>query len=252
MILVVLLQKKMRNSTNYFFTNLAFSDLLVALFCIFQNLTSNLQRAWPFGGLMCKMYYFTQTMSYTASVFTMVVISIERYIAICYPLKSKKIFQMRNFQVCIMMVWILSGILCSPNLMLYGVRQLQHDKFTGEVCVLQKLQKLVNNTRIFNIINFVLLFLFPMTLMSFLYIRLGLKLRSRRFCCADFKKKKISEYLTCTESSLVSENNGNQTVVVERGWSSPKCVLKSNDYPLADFKDDFARIYQQSKNLTKD
>lgn len=247
-ILVVLLQKKMRTSTNFFFTNLAFSDLLVALFCIFQNLTSNLQRAWPFGGLMCKMYYFTQTMSYTASIFTMVIISIERYIAICYPLKSKKIFQMRNFQVCILLVWLLSAILCSPNLMLYGVRQIR----SGEVCVLQKLQQLVTNTRIFNIINFVLLFLFPMILMSFLYIRLCLKLRTKSFTFIELKKKKINEFFICTESSLISDtnnNNNNSSLLMDGSWSTSKCILKRNNYSLSDFKEDFSRIYQQSKSL---
>uniref|UniRef100_T1K4P3 G-protein coupled receptors family 1 profile domain-containing protein n=1 Tax=Tetranychus urticae TaxID=32264 RepID=T1K4P3_TETUR len=178
-ILVVILQKKMRNSTNFFFTNLAFSDLCVGLFCIFQDLSSFLQPTWSFGVIMCKMYHFTQTMSYTASIFTMVIISIERYIAICYPIRAKKVLQMRNFRLSIAMVWILSAIICAPNLWMYGViGVINRSGGTDEICMLQKL---LYNIRFFNVINALLLFLLPMILMSFLYIRLGLKLKCRRF-----------------------------------------------------------------------
>lgn len=79
--------------------------------------------------------------------------------------------------------------------------------------------------------------------MSFLYIRLGLKLRTKKFNFSEVKKRRVNEYIICTESSLVSDGNGNKTVV-DREWSSPKCPLKKN-YSLTDFKDDFSRIYQQ-------
>jgi len=243
-ILVVMLQKKMRTSTNYFFTNLAFSDLCVALFCIFQDLTSILRPVWPFGQLLCKMYHFTQTMSYTASIFTMVIISIERYIAICYPIKAKKVLQMRNFQFCILMVWILSAALCAPNLWMFGVMEQSRFGGSGEVCVQQKL---LYNTRFFNIINVVLLFLFPMFLMTLLYIRLGLKLQPGNFDLMDSKKKKVQEFYTFSEISIGSDTV-TQTVGTDGDWSSPKCLLKRKDYSLTDFRDDFSRIYGQGKS----
>lgn len=244
-ILVVMLQKKMRTSTNYFFTNLAFSDLCVALFCIFQDLTSILRPVWPFGQLMCKMYHFTQTMSYTASIFTMVIISIERYIAICYPIKAKKVLQMRNFQLCILLVWILSATLCAPNLWMFGVMEQSRFGGSGEVCVQQKL---LYNTRFFNIINVVLLFLFPMFLMTLLYIRLGLKLHLRNFDRMDSKRKKkeVQEFYAFSENSIGSDTI-TQTVGIDGDWSSPKCLLKRKDYSLTDFRDDFSRIYGQGK-----
>ncbi|KAI8786594.1 trissin receptor, partial [Biomphalaria glabrata] len=39
--------------------------------------------------VMCKISYFAQNMTYTASIMLLTVIAIERYIAVLHPLRSK-------------------------------------------------------------------------------------------------------------------------------------------------------------------
>ncbi|EEB16938.1 hypothetical protein Phum_PHUM447490 [Pediculus humanus corporis] len=38
-ILLVLLTRRLKSNTNFFLANLAFADLCVGIFCVFQNLT---------------------------------------------------------------------------------------------------------------------------------------------------------------------------------------------------------------------
>ena len=58
---------------------------------------------------MCKLYYFVQAMSYTASVNILTIISIERFFAIIYPLKSKQLASMCILRLAVIMVWLIAG-----------------------------------------------------------------------------------------------------------------------------------------------
>src|SRR6218665_1633979 len=64
--------------TNIFVLNLAFADLCVAIFCVYQNLSLYLVSEWIFSDLLCRMYHFVHAISYTASVSIHVAIALER------------------------------------------------------------------------------------------------------------------------------------------------------------------------------
>lgn len=76
--LVVCRQRKMKNITNYFIVNLAVSDLAVLLICIPFDFGEIVTHYWPYGAVMCKLIYPLQTMATTASVGTLVAISLNR------------------------------------------------------------------------------------------------------------------------------------------------------------------------------
>ena len=61
-ILIVALNKKMRTTTNLLILNLSISDLLVACFCMWIHLVSQVipGNLWPFGGFICKFTSFVQ------------------------------------------------------------------------------------------------------------------------------------------------------------------------------------------------
>lgn len=88
---VVAMHRRMRTVTNFFLTNLAFADLCVGLFCVYQNLSFYLTTHWAFGEFLCKMYHFIHSLSYTASIAILIVISVERYVAIVHPMLSKQV-----------------------------------------------------------------------------------------------------------------------------------------------------------------
>ncbi len=125
MIAVLALNNEMHTTTNFFLFNLAIADLCVALFCVYQNLSLYLSSNWAFGDLLCRMYHFIHALSYTASVCILVVIAIERYLALVHPLWARRVLTMNKLRISIITVWILSAICCLPRLIIYGTITLE-------------------------------------------------------------------------------------------------------------------------------
>lgn len=59
-ILVVLKNKRMQTTTNYFLVNLAVSDLVVSLSCSWVHLVDDLTEGWILGNFFCPFNTFAQ------------------------------------------------------------------------------------------------------------------------------------------------------------------------------------------------
>ena len=114
-ILVYLSNKKLKKHSNYFFSNLSLSDVLVLFVCIPISIFDLISPdEWLLGYFYCKklkfklnfkikpvlililslgkMYYFIENCVTTVSSLTIIAISIERYCAVSNPLNVKNIF----------------------------------------------------------------------------------------------------------------------------------------------------------------
>jgi 7 transmembrane receptor (rhodopsin family) len=81
---------RMRTVTNYFIANLALGDILMSFFCIpFSFISMFVLQFWPFGAILCRVVNYSQAVSVLVSAYTLVAISIDRYIAIMWPLKPR-------------------------------------------------------------------------------------------------------------------------------------------------------------------
>ena len=88
--MVVLGQRRMRTVTNFFLLNLAIGDIAKGLICIpFTFVANVLVPYWPFGSFMCPFVFYMQAVVVFVSAFTLVAMSIDRYVAILYPLRPK-------------------------------------------------------------------------------------------------------------------------------------------------------------------
>ncbi|CAI5677349.1 unnamed protein product [Oreochromis niloticus] len=87
-IVVPMLNKRMRTVTNSSLLSLAVSDLMMAIFCMPFTLIPNMLEDYIFGATMCKIVTYLMGVSVSISTFSLVAIAIERYSAICNPLKS--------------------------------------------------------------------------------------------------------------------------------------------------------------------
>lgn len=78
-IIVILIDRKMRNSvTNLFIMNLAVADLLIMLFGIPEIVQFMLNRGWLLGAILCKLDRFILVLSLYVSVLSLVSVCIER------------------------------------------------------------------------------------------------------------------------------------------------------------------------------
>lgn len=63
-ILIIILNKRMKSTTNVFLLNLAISDLMVGCFCMWIHLGNSITQEWPFGEYVCKVNTFMQGRSF--------------------------------------------------------------------------------------------------------------------------------------------------------------------------------------------
>ncbi|XP_067885540.1 cholecystokinin receptor type A [Heterodontus francisci] len=113
-IAVLLRNKRLRTVTNSFLLSLATSDLMLCLFCMPFTLIPNLLKDFIFGSAVCKAVAYFMGISVSVSTFSLVAISLERYSAICKPLKSR-VWQTKShaFKV-IAATWLLSVTVMLP------------------------------------------------------------------------------------------------------------------------------------------
>ncbi|OAD62416.1 Orexin receptor type 2 [Eufriesea mexicana] len=81
--------QSMRTVTNYFIVNLAVADFLVLLLCLPFTVLWDITETWFLGLTLCKAVPYLQTVSVTVSILTLTFISIDRWYAICFPLRFK-------------------------------------------------------------------------------------------------------------------------------------------------------------------
>ncbi|XP_005988976.1 prokineticin receptor 1-like [Latimeria chalumnae] len=107
--------KKLRNITNLLIANLAVSDLIVAIVCCPFEMDYYVIRelSWTFGQVMCSLINYLRTTSLYVSTNSLLVIAVDRYLVIVYPLKPRMKLQ-TAFGVLIG-VWVISLLIAIPS-----------------------------------------------------------------------------------------------------------------------------------------
>ncbi|XP_015822347.3 trace amine-associated receptor 13c-like [Nothobranchius furzeri] len=95
--------RQLQTSTNLILLSLAVSDLFVGLLLFIQiTLTDG---CWYLGDIVCILYFISAVINTSASVGNMVLISIDRYVAICDPLHYPTKVTVKRIQLCISLCW---------------------------------------------------------------------------------------------------------------------------------------------------
>ena len=115
----------MRKPINYFITNMAMSDLLFPIFLFPRNLTGlYVDYQWlisgPLGQALCKLVPFLTSVSGAVSIQSLVLIAVDRFGAVVFPLRSPLI----SSKLCpffILATWIVALALSSPHVFAYKI-----------------------------------------------------------------------------------------------------------------------------------
>ncbi|XP_029967821.1 trace amine-associated receptor 13c-like [Salarias fasciatus] len=97
--------KKLHTPTNLLLLSLAVSDFFVGLLMVFQIIL--IDGCWFLGDLMCAVYFIFDHIFTSASIGTMVLISVDRYVAICYPLLYPTKVTQNRAKICVLMCWLI-------------------------------------------------------------------------------------------------------------------------------------------------
>ncbi|XP_031829539.1 tachykinin-like peptides receptor 99D isoform X2 [Nomia melanderi] len=176
---IVLAHKRMRTVTNYFLVNLSIADAMASTLNVTVNYIYMLNSHWPFGTLYCKICQFIAVLTICASVFTLMAISIDRYMAIVNPLKPR---MGKRATLCVAtIIWIVGVILSLPMLLFYTT--FTENFANGEVRVI--CYSVFPNSDdngpsydeyLYNVIFMILTYFLPIGSMTFTYARIGLEL----------------------------------------------------------------------------
>lgn len=114
LVLVITRQKEMRNVTNIFIVNLSCADILVCLVCLPVTIIYTLMDRWILGEALCKVTPFVQCTSVTVSIFSMVLIALERHQLIIHPTGWKPV--VRHSYLAVALIWIIAIFISLPFL----------------------------------------------------------------------------------------------------------------------------------------
>ncbi|CAH1773206.1 unnamed protein product [Owenia fusiformis] len=178
--LVVARNKYMQTATNYYLFNLAIADLLMLVLGLPQEVYSFWSSyPWIFGESFCVIRTMAAETSTYASILTITAFTIERYVAICHPLKCQTLSSLSRAVKVIVLLWIVSAILSIPIVILFGIVY-KHDRndqiiLDSATCNIKEEYDHVYK-HAFEVATF-LFFLAPMTVITVLYVLIGLAIR---------------------------------------------------------------------------
>ncbi|XP_071777107.1 LOW QUALITY PROTEIN: neuromedin-U receptor 2 [Centroberyx gerrardi] len=171
---VIAKHKKMRNPTNLYLVSLAVSDLLVLLFGMPLEIY-DLWQNYPFpfgeGGCYFKTFLF-ETVCF-ASILNVTALSVERYIAVVHPLKTRYLSTNQHAKRVITVVWAASMFCAVPNTSLHGIFYLPGRMEESAICTVLKPLWIYNLVMQITTVCF---YFVPMMVISVLYLVMGVHL----------------------------------------------------------------------------
>ena len=184
---VVLKKSSSTNVTNLFIANMAVADLLLTCTVMpFSMAYFYRNSRWiggTLGNITCKALFYVIPIAIAATVFTMMLISFDRFYAIFYPLKEK-IF--RKPKILSASIWVLSVVLMIPYVLLFQVNYvptndtyecMQVWPWADENHTLEDTYSVLTK---FHIVVFVVVYAFPLSITIVIYFLICRKLWLRK------------------------------------------------------------------------
>ncbi|CAD7089438.1 unnamed protein product [Hermetia illucens] len=159
----------MRTVTNIFIVNLAVADFFVILFCLPPTVVWDVTETWFMGEAMCKVVIYFQTVSVTVSVLTLTFISVDRWYAICFPLRYRT--TIGRAMASVAFIWIVALISDIPEFLVLTTQQkplrFGVDLFTQCVATWDR-----ETEKNLYITRFAVLYTLPLLLMTVAYFKI--------------------------------------------------------------------------------
>ncbi|XP_044175588.1 tachykinin-like peptides receptor 86C [Acropora millepora] len=165
--------------TNMLILNMAIADLLVTIFMMpFSLLFLHVGPRWiggTFGEISCKIFHFSPQVSIPASISIVMVVSIDRFFAVVYPMKARTFRQ--KIKIVTLAAWVCSAAYAIPFLISSGIQERD-----GIYYCSPWFSPLDNRTsvQIYYLITFVFFYCTPLLILMVLYTIMSRKLWKRR------------------------------------------------------------------------
>nr|XP_055042946.1 trace amine-associated receptor 3-like [Misgurnus anguillicaudatus] len=159
--------KQLQSPTHLIVQSLAVCDCLLGLLVLPYNMVRSVEGCWFFGDVICKVRFSLDMAFCFSSLIHLSLISIDRYWAICDPLKYRMRITNNTVTVLITLTWIFSFVY-SFSVVLSGVTAVGLEALILQVSCFGGCAVFFNKE--WGLISIILLFIIPGTIMSSLYI----------------------------------------------------------------------------------
>lgn len=118
-------RKKKSSRVHLFIKHLSLADLVVAFFQVLPQLCWEITFRFYGPDFLCRIVKHLQVLGMFASTYMMVMMTLDRYIAICHPLKTLQQPTQRAY-VMIATTWACSLVLSAPQYFIFSLSEIQN------------------------------------------------------------------------------------------------------------------------------
>ncbi|XP_016322797.1 arginine vasopressin receptor 1Aa [Sinocyclocheilus anshuiensis] len=117
--------KKKTSRMHLFIKHLSLADLVVAFFQVLPQLCWEITFRFYGPDFLCRIVKHLQVLGMFASTYMMVMMTLDRYIAICHPLKTLQ-QSTRRSHIMIAGTWVSSLLLSTPQYFIFSLSEIQN------------------------------------------------------------------------------------------------------------------------------
>ncbi|XP_075244626.1 allatostatin-A receptor-like [Convolutriloba macropyga] len=172
-----------RNTTDVFMGNLAIADCMVCALVIPPTIIDQaFKTSWLFGLYYCKLQKYMAQLSVYISIYTLVFMSLDRYLAVVHPFTSRGIRTAKNAALLIGALWVFVCLAASPILHISKLTPIPShgEDFTPMACGMDFFMYSNSGYTIYKNVFLFCGYLIPLAAISILYWRLISTLWAKR------------------------------------------------------------------------
>ncbi len=128
---------KLKTATNIYIFNLALADALATSTLPFQS-AKYLMNTWPFGEILCKIVIAIDYYNMFTSIFTLTMMSVDRYIAVCHPVRALEFRTPIKAKIINVCIWILSSAVGVPIMIMAVTRGTNQGEYVFKSKIFRK------------------------------------------------------------------------------------------------------------------
>ena len=197
----LLKHKSSRTITNYFVCNLAIADVSFALsapFVAHVRITND----WRFGEGMCRFLNYWMFVCAGVIIWTMTVISVDRYMCIYKGVSAKTRIKPTHVAVICVSLWIVFSCAFLPLALFFHVKDIQLSNETSiKFCTLLWPNSSVRYSTIFTIVVLMIGFAIPLSIIMLNYYKIFRKLWTSNTAIANTSKQTRGGRMTSVRRS---------------------------------------------------
>ncbi|XP_029557750.1 trace amine-associated receptor 8c-like [Salmo trutta] len=197
--------KQLHTPTNLLILSLAVADLLVGLIVIPVTTVAAMEPCWGFGDYFCSFQFYISFLCTSLSLGNLVLISIDRYVAVCDPLLYHTRITIRRMMCCISITWWCSIIY--DAVIVKNFVNVQVPSGCLKECFVVEGKTWVNN-----IIYIAFTMVVPCSIIITLYMKIFVVARSQ--ARKVFSKEAASKYGVKTVRANKSEKKAAKTLAI--------------------------------------